>query len=109
AGNNAICITAKVISEVVGADDLVIRYGGDEFQIVTKNVEAQYWENMKETINKRIAKIVMKQKLPYELGVSLGYAICDMEHPMTIEECCERADKAMYENKKLRKSKRKYN
>lgn len=107
AGNNAICITANVIKNTIDEDDLVIRYGGDEFQVLSLHVDPQHWENMRDIINKSIAANVEQQKLPYELGISLGYAICDEEHPMTFEECCEKADQAMYENKKLRKSIRK--
>jgi len=104
AGNNAICITANVIKNAIDEEDLVIRYGGDEFQILSLNVDPGYWENMRDKINDEIVANVEQQKLPYQLGASLGYAICDEQHPMTFEECCEKADQAMYENKKQRKA-----
>ncbi len=104
AGNNAICITANVIKNSIDEDDLVIRYGGDEFQVLSLNADPEHWEHMRDVINNEIAANVARQKLPYQLGASLGYAICDEQHPMSFEECCEKADQAMYENKKLRKS-----
>lgn len=104
AGNNAISITANVIKNAVSDDDLVLRYGGDEFQIISHNIVSQYWEDMKVIINQNIAADVAQQELSYELGVSLGYAICDEENLMTVEECCEKADQAMYVNKAIRKS-----
>lgn len=103
AGNNAISITAKVIQNATDEDDLVIRYGGDEFQIISHNVDAEYWEEMKRIINRNIAADVAQQELSYDLGVSMGYAICDEAHPMTVEECCEKADQAMYADKATRK------
>lgn len=107
AGNNAICITADVIKNSIEKDDLVIRYGGDEFQILSLNVDSQHWERMRDIINEKMENYATQQKLPYKLGASLGYAICSEEHTMTFEECCEQADQAMYENKKKRKSGRK--
>lgn len=104
AGNNAICITADVIRNSVDKDDLVIRYGGDEFLVLSLNVDIQHWEGIEQLINERMVSYVAHQKLPYKLGASLGYAICNEECLMTFDECCEMADKAMYESKKNRKS-----
>ena len=78
----------------IDEEDLVIRYGGDEFQILSLNVDPEYWENMRDKINAEITANVEQQKLPYQLGASLGYAICNEQHPMTFEECCEKADQA---------------
>lgn len=102
-GNHAICITADVIMESVQEGDLVIRYGGDEFQVLSHHAEPEYWENLRSQINETLALKMQQQKLPYELGVSLGYAISEKNNPLTITECCELADQAMYENKKMRK------
>ncbi len=103
AGNNAISITAKALKCATDENDLVIRYGGDEFQIISHNVDAQHWEKVKKIINQNIASDVARQELAYDLGVSFGYAICDERHPMTVEECCEKADRAMYVDKAIRK------
>ena len=53
-GNNAICITANVIKNAIDEEDLVIRYGGDEFQILSLNVDPEYWENMRDVILKML-------------------------------------------------------
>ena len=103
AGNNAICITATAIKTSVDTNDLVTRFGGDEFQILSLHTDTEYWENMKSILNEKIKAHAVQQKLPYELGVSLGYCICRKEHPISFEECCETADRQMYENKKARK------
>ena len=102
AGNHAINIAANVIMTSVEKDDLLIRYGGDEFQILSHNVDAAYWENMSIILNDKLNACVEQQKLPYKLGISVGYCICDEEHPYSFEACCEQADVLMYENKKQR-------
>ena len=102
AGNNAINITANAIASSVQKNDLVIRCGGDEFMILSHTVDEMYWKNLSEQINQKMAEQVKRQKLPYELGISVGFCICDGTHPITFETCCEKADKAMYENKSQR-------
>lgn len=104
AGNNAITITAGVIRDAVGADDLVIRYGGDEFLILSLAADASRWEERRKKINRQLTQIARRQQLPYYLGVSLGCAVSTPDAPLSIEEGLEKADRAMYENKKSRKA-----
>jgi len=106
AGNHAICIVANAIKESALQTDLVTRCGGDEFQIVSHNVDATYWENVKITINERIAEQLVQQHLPYETSVSMGYCICTKDNPIEFMECYALADQRMYEDKKERKAKR---
>lgn len=103
AGNNAISITAGVIRECAGETDLVIRYGGDEFLVLSLDTDAGLWEERRKTIDQRLMKIAEQQQLPYSLGVSMGYAVSTQQRPLSIEESLDIADKAMYENKKIRK------
>ena len=103
AGNNAICITANTIKNSVDKGDLVTRFGGDEFQILSLNTDEKYWENMRAVLNEKLKAHAERQKLPFELGVSLGYCICSSKKPISFEECCEMADLFMYEDKKARK------
>lgn len=106
AGNHAINVTVDAIKNALHRDDLLIRYGGDEFQILSYNTSRGHWENIHRMINEKLEAECEHQKLPYALGVSLGCCSCDEEHPLTVEECCERADRVMYENKKARKAER---
>ena len=104
AGNNAISIIAEVIRESVGETDLAIRYGGDEFLILSHDTSAALWEERRKEINQRLEDISVRQQLPYRLGVSLGYAVSTLDTPLSIEKSLELADRAMYENKKERKA-----
>ena len=106
AGNNAISITAGVIRQSVREADLVIRYGGDEFLVLSHDTDAGLWEERRKGINQQLKKIALQQQLPYSLSVSLGYAVSSDDAKLSIEEGLELADRAMYEIKKQRKSKR---
>ena len=104
AGNNAISIVAGVIRQSAGAADLIIRYGGDEFLILSHDTDDGIWEKRGKEINQELERIARRQQLPYRLGVSFGSAVSTADAPLTIEESLELADKAMYENKKERKA-----
>lgn len=104
AGNIAIQITANAIRDAVRENDLVTRCGGDEFQVLSTNVDTGFWDKLQQVINGEIDRQIEEQNLPYTFGVSFGYCICDKNNPLTFEECCDKADALMYENKKLRKA-----
>lgn len=106
AGNHAICITADVIRALVNKEDIVIRCGGDEYQVLSRCTDENYWEEQKIRMNQKLTEYVEQQKLPYKLGVSLGYAVYDRARDMSFDACCERADQEMYKEKKKRKSHR---
>ena len=104
AGNNAICMIAESLKEALSEGDLLLRYGGDEFLILSKNTDPLYWERFRSGLNGRLNRSGEKQKLPYAVGISIGYSICDGTGSCAIEKQIERADRQMYENKKARKA-----
>ncbi len=103
AGNNAICIMASTVAKSVEQEDFVVRYGGDEFLVISRNTSAEYWEKLRMTINECLAHEAKQQRLPYELGMSLGYVILQGLEGGSIEAGINGADHAMYEEKKRRK------
>ena len=105
AGNNAICNLADALTESVGKNDFVVRYGGDEFLVLSKESEDSFWNDLKNTINERLKAAVDKQKLPYALGMSLGFAISTPQKPLTLDDAIEEADKEMYVEKNRKKGK----
>ncbi len=104
AGNNAICMIAEVLKKALSEDDLVLRYGGDEFLVLSRNTDAHYWEQLLAGLNSRLEESVRKQKLPYAVGISIGYAICSGNQACSIEEQIELADRRMYDNKRIRQT-----
>ncbi|MCR5329952.1 MAG: GGDEF domain-containing protein [Lachnospiraceae bacterium] len=105
AGNNAICNLANAITEAAGKEDFVARYGGDEFLILSKESEGSYWIGLENAINERLKAAVCKQKLPYALGMSLGFAISTPQNPLTLDAAIEEADREMYVEKNRKKGK----
>ena len=104
AGNNALCMVAEALKDEQAKDDLILRYGGDEFLILSKNTDPDYWAQLSESLNLRLCRGVEKQKLPYSVGISFGYSTCDGSEALSIEEQIERADRQMYSHKRNRRT-----
>ncbi len=103
AGNYAISLVAQTIRKCVGEDDLVIRYGGDEFLVLSRNTDENRWEELKREFNRQLAGLVKEQGLPYAIGVSVGWTVCGLP----LQEAIEKADREMYAEKQDRKADRK--
>lgn len=103
AGNHALCIIASVLKAVTEEDELLVRYGGDEFLLLSRNIQPEHWQGLRERIDRILADKVSRRQIRYQLGVSIGYAISTKENPLTAEACCEMADQAMYQDKSNRK------
>ena len=106
AGNNAICMIAEALKETAEPGDLLIRYGGDEFLVISHNTDPNRWEKMKELLNCRLEAGAEKQRLPYPVGVSVGYAVSDPGSSERLESIIAQADQRMYEDKKERAMRR---
>lgn len=103
AGNHALCIIASVLQAVTEKDELLVRYGGDEFLLLSRNVQPEHWQGLRERIDRILADKVSRRQIRYQLGVSIGYAMSTKENPLPVEECCDLADQAMYQDKSNRK------
>ncbi len=103
AGNNALSIMADALRDCVDLSDLLIRYAGDEFLIVSYNTDCSYWDAFGDRVNETLANYAELQKLPYELGASVGYSISNSAEKEKFKECYHHADSNMYQNKQKRK------
>ncbi len=103
AGNYAISLVGQTIRKCAGSDDLVIRYGGDEFLVLSRNTDPRRPEEIKAAISRELENVRIEQGLPYAIGVSVGWTVSGLPLP----EAVETADRKMYAEKQERKAKRK--
>lgn len=102
AGDAAICEVARRASQALRKSDVIARLGGDEFGIMLQPIA----ESGLDISVSRIRQAVIQ---PFEFGddwldlsISIGAAIASRDEPC-IEALFERADKAMYDDKRQRK------
>lgn len=79
AGDNYIVEIVNTIQKLVRKDDIIVRYGGDEFLIIFKDVDESNFNVVKERLNKK---------------ASCGFSI-----NKNLRQAINMADKDMYNNK----------
>ena len=88
----------------------VFRIGGDEFSVVLQKGDLQNRDDLVQQFTNAMAEISASAKNEWEqVHVALGIAAYDPQTDRNVNEVIRRADENMYENKRVRKQKRKQN
>ncbi|MGN0341738.1 MAG: diguanylate cyclase domain-containing protein [Roseburia sp.] len=103
AGDQAICLVADALRLVFGKDQVIIRYGGDEFLIVTEDYSADEMEDKEQQVSSLLEKWKAQEKLEYPLSISIGYFQKTPDMEETMEKYIDHADEAMYQVKVKRR------
>ena len=103
-GDEAIKETAQCISSALKEGEFVARMGGDEFVAILIKSDVgrvgQFIRNLRDGIR----DVNREKKYPFELSASIG--TCELTTWNDMIECLNKADKAMYLEKKAKKKNR---
>ncbi len=99
-GDLAIQITANAIKNSLMNDWIGIRYGGDEFLMITSSGSVEEAEQIKKNLQNHVAEEVIHRGLPYTLSLSVGYVITDYTSNRNLQDYIKQADDEMYEIKR---------
>lgn len=103
AGDAAIRAVARAVRQVVRADDLVFRWGGDEFLVVLFGVTEEEARRRLDALDPMLAAVpVPGSKEPVAVTASVGVAA--FEALAGLEKALEVADQRMYRRKLTRRS-----
>jgi diguanylate cyclase (GGDEF)-like protein/PAS domain S-box-containing protein len=103
-GDRALRKTAQLLTETFRSSDVLGRLGGDEFTVFAAVESDGGVDSALERLNRKFAAFNATSTTPYKLSVSVGLAIMNPDEAETVEQLMARADKAMYENKRKRKT-----
>lgn len=104
-GDEALVNVAKILRKTFRKSDIKGRMGGDEFAIFPIDSTHAGARSAESRLRKNIEAFNADKGNPFILSVSMGIASYDPEHPCSIDELLVRADKLMYEEKRLKQSK----
>ena len=102
-GDSALIDTAEILRKTFRESDIIARYGGDEFIILSiENTEsgAELFENR---LREHLEYHNKHESSTYTLSLSTGFARYDPENPLSIEDLLVEADHIMYDKKNVKK------
>jgi diguanylate cyclase (GGDEF)-like protein/PAS domain S-box-containing protein len=96
-GDEVLKVTARILSGGVRSDDVLCRYGGEEFCIVMPRTgfeeAARVAEQLRMTIESRAAKNVRGLK---DASITASFGVCEFAQHKSFEDLIRDADKALY-------------
>lgn len=101
-GDDALRHVARILKDSLRRDDVVARFGGDEFLIV---IDVQTRKTLEEAIERIVAKTTLfnsTSATPYKLSFSMGYALYDVAAKPAADDFMCQLDRLMYDNKAKR-------
>ena len=99
-GDSVLKSLANIIDSSCRKNDLKMRYGGDEFVIITRECQA----DIRGRILKKLDVLNSSNVLPVQVHVSIGDFIQDTSNIDSLDVFLNHADKLMYEEKMQKKS-----
>ena len=101
-GDDLIQQMAECIKENLDGDTLAMRYGGDEFVLLSAYEEEQQIQNRIQAIQESVKKCNEKGTNPFTLRVSIGGTGYKAKEIEDLNQLIADADKSMYEEKRKR-------
>ncbi len=99
AGDEVLECIADVLVSSFEKSDVVGRFGGDEFCIITQTNDKRELDRKIDVIKDSIASIDWSNKGEIDLSVSTGCAVYEKESGMKVKDFLEYIDRRMYEEK----------
>jgi len=103
AGDAAIRAVARAIRVVIRADDLLFRWGGDEFLVLMFALPESLARERLDSLKSALANVTLPNAgSPLKISVSVGIASFSTIHEL--DRAREEADRAMYKSKQTKKA-----
>ncbi len=102
-GDSVIRAVVRAIREIIRGEDLVFRWGGDEFFVIMIGLDSEMADARMTKMEKILSNLVIEGVYkPLSIGVS--HAFENFDDLKDLEATIEKADAGMYRQKQLRKA-----
>ena len=105
AGDVVIRSVVKSIRDIIRAEDLIYRWGGDEFFVVMVSMSAEMAESRMTRLESLLEQVQI-DNLPEPIKIGVSWGFTDYTNSADLEMAIKRADSEMYRRKQLRKQRR---
>jgi diguanylate cyclase (GGDEF)-like protein len=103
-GDAAILALANILKKSFRENDLVVRYGGDEFVVLMTNIQEETMHKALSRISENINEFNGKKMYDWTLSVSWGYVFNEIGSiPKSFESIIEESDAHLYQEKRKKK------
>lgn len=103
-GDRILESVGEILRRSVDSDDLIARYGGDEFIIIINKNKPIDMEKFVEKINKNVDQFNQHSNNPFTLRLSIGVFVCDIKSGILPKDFLKALDENMYTNKKTKEN-----
>ncbi len=104
AGDKVLIRAADIMKKNVKKNDIVCRWGGEEFLIMLLNKTYEEALEIAEKIRKEIETTVIKIEESVELKVTITIGVSEYDEEDGFDHCISKADRALYAGKELGKN-----
>ena len=104
AGSASIIAFSRILRSALRSADLISRWGGDEFVILTIGSPGETADMIVERIYAKIKQHNAESDTPYDIACSIGVTPVPIGNKKPFETLIAEADQAMYAEKRRRKS-----
>jgi diguanylate cyclase (GGDEF)-like protein len=102
AGDKAIKMVADLLSNHFRKSDIVARMGGDEFTVLVIDPDENV-ESMNRRLQSHFNAFNLASNLPYQINISFGSIVSELNPSTKLETLINQADKLMYMEKSRKK------
>lgn len=99
-GDRVICEMADILRKTRQKEELLMRYGGDEFVVFGQGISEEELSEKVAKIRRAMAEVNDKGEREYRIDASIGSQIVPYDNTMPISQLIELADQAMYKEKR---------
>ena len=103
-GDRALQDTAVILRRTFRDSDLIARIGGDEYAVLVRHAGPESAAILADRLKRHLREFNRRAARPYQLSISLGFARHKASTLSSVASLLERADRALYEDKRRKHS-----